>query len=73
MSSDDKGDNIASLVDRLPPDKLKAAIQGLKDSEADMIEFQQYAARLHRAKFVALIEAGFTSDQALELCKKTSI
>ena len=34
------------------------------------IEYLILSAKLHKAKYDALVENGFTPEQALELCKK---
>ncbi len=60
---------LSLISEHLPPDKLKTAVDGLLRSEEDMIRFHQYMARMHRAKYLALIDAGFTEDEALELCR----
>lgn len=71
--SDDDHPNLSLIKDHLPPDEMKLAMESMKRSIDDMVEFQQYAARIHRAKYLACIEEGFTEPQALELCKSTRI
>jgi len=34
----------------------------------EMIRYQSIRAKLIRAKYLALVESGFTSEQALQLC-----
>lgn len=55
-------------------DKNQAAIamgvKALRDNILAHIEFEQITARLTRAKFLALVGAGFTEQQALDLCKR---
>lgn len=53
----------------LPPMELEIALEQMKVHMPLMIEYEQLKAQQLRAKYDALIEAGFTLEQALELCK----
>jgi hypothetical protein len=49
---------------------MARGVKHLRDNIIAMIEFEQLNARLVRAKYLALLEQGFTEQQALELCRK---
>lgn len=57
------------VVNLPDPDKLAADLERMKRNLPGTEEYLRLLARLHKAKYDALIEAGFTPDQALELCK----
>lgn len=48
---------------------IKAANKEVKANLDDHIESYVLLARLIRAKYEALLQNGFTEDQALELCR----
>lgn len=50
------------------PDEFKAALENLKRQMPMLIEHAQLVAKIRRASYQALIEAGFTEAQALDLC-----
>ena len=62
-------DNITLLPGGASPNAMKEALRNLKEVQGEMIEYQAIQAKLHREKYDALILEGFTSEQALELCK----
>lgn len=66
--SDDK-DKPAILVLATKTDELVAAVAGLIRNEKSMVDYHRYNARMLHTKYEALIDEGFTADQALELCK----
>lgn len=49
--------------------KFAADIEEMKLTLPSMIAFQSIQAQITRAKFLALIEAGFTRQEAFQLCK----
>lgn len=58
---------IASFGDR---DQLKADLEKLKRQMPELIEYAAIRAGLMKASFDGLVGAGFTPEQALELCKQ---
>lgn len=63
-------DKITVLHGGATKNELKAAIRTMRDNLPDMIEHMNLMAQLHKAKFDALKEQGFSDEQALELCKQ---
>lgn len=51
------------------PDKMRDEIRKLQSNLDIILEAQNIVAQITRAKYVSLIEQGFTQAQALELCK----
>lgn len=49
---------------------LAQSVKTLRDNLPAMMELKQLDAKLCRVKFLALVEQGFTEQQALELCKE---
>ena len=47
----------------------EAALKKMKEQVPIMVEYYRVVAKLHREKFKALKEQGFTDAEALELCK----
>ncbi len=67
---DKKRSAVAQIEDLiLPPEQMRIAMDVCLCNEKAMIEYQQYNARQHRAKYKALIDSGFDKPEALELCK----
>lgn len=60
-------DNITLLTG--PIDKQRAQLEELKRNIPIQIETLKIIAQLTRARYEALIESGFTPEQALFLCK----
>jgi hypothetical protein len=56
-------------VPNVERDKLLASIEQLKRTLPAMLEYQELAAQLTRAKYLGLIKAGFNEQQALELSR----
>ena len=50
--------------------KIAQAVAAMRDNLPAMIEFQKLNAKLIRARYLALVDAGFTESQALELCQR---
>lgn len=48
---------------------FREAIRMMKEQMHDQLEFYKLTAKLHRAKYLALIDEGFTPAEALELSK----
>ena len=51
------------------PSKLKDLLTTMRTDFFDFVEATQFKARLERAKYEALIESGFTKEEALEIIK----
>lgn len=51
----------------IPPDPFKGALETMKRQEDDLAEYLRIDARLRRVKYDALIEQGFSAEQALAL------
>lgn len=66
MNNNLKGLNLNS-----PGPEMRAALDMLHENLEIMMEYEHLQAKLTRAKYDAMIEQGFTAEQALELCKKT--
>ena len=58
------------LVPMIPKNDIAAAREKLGRDLDELIQAQETIARLRRASFLALVAAGFTEAQALELCCK---
>ena len=67
--SDDK-DKLKIIAVDFTPDQAKAALENLKRELPDLIASNREIAKLLRAKYLALVEAGFSHKDALELSKK---
>lgn len=51
------------------PDELKMALREMQKSMDSMDEYMTLIAKITKAKYDALIEEGFTHEDAIELCK----
>jgi len=49
--------------------KMAESMREFKEAFPYMMEHTILSAKLYRAKYLALKEEGFTSEEALELCK----
>lgn len=58
-----------TLISNKELSDLQKALNLIKDNLECYLEFQEYQAIIIKSKYDALIEQGFTPDQALELCK----
>lgn len=52
-------------------DEIKSYIERFKRNLDEIMEFQEYAAKVQYAAYEALLEEGFGEDQALILCQNT--
>jgi len=50
-------------------DKMKAGLEEMKRGLSTWLEYNQLIAKIRRSAYDAYIKEGFTSEQALELCK----
>ena len=55
------------------PNEFKAGIEQIKRNQPDLIEIIGIVAGLKFQAFTRYVEAGFTPEQALELCKGSVI
>ena len=60
-------------VDFTGRDDLKGAIEAMRRSLVDLPELMKLIAQQRKISYKAHIEAGFSPDQALELCKSMQI
>ena len=73
MSSFDEGNGGVHgprVVPLEPKNEMKGALDGLSRALPQLIEHAQLQAKIRRASYLALIDAGFNEVQALELCWK---
>lgn len=66
MTDDEKP---VRLIPKAQPDNLLKALQSVVRNQAAIIEYNAIDAKIKRAKYLALIEEGFTKEEALELCR----
>lgn len=71
MSKDDDDKNGLKVVEiKIPPSASELNVEQMRGDMGGMIEGSKMLAKLLRAKYLALIDEGFTKEQALELSKK---
>jgi hypothetical protein len=58
-----------TAVPNIEQDKLRASVESVKRNIDILIEQQQLVAKVRFASFKAHIEAGFSPEQALQLCR----
>lgn len=54
---------------RVENKEFKSCIEKMKRQMADQFEFDALLAKIAKSKYNEFIKAGFTPEQALELCK----
>lgn len=66
---------MADLIDMsdFKKDDTRAALEALKRNMADLSEYVSLLARLRFDTYQAHLAAGFTEEQALELCKSLQL
>lgn len=69
MSDDDK-DRPKIVALNFTPDEATKRLEELKRSVPEMVASNREIAKVLRAKYLALIESGFTQKEAMKLCKK---
>jgi len=73
MSNKDDTKAVVTLMPQAEKDKLRAelakTVRSMRDNIDLYIELSQLLAQITRAKYVALVEQGFSEGQALGLCK----
>ncbi len=67
--SDDDDDDLRVVEIKIPPTASQMGVEDMRRNLDDMIEGGQMMAKLLRAKYLALLDEGFTEKQALELSK----
>ena len=71
MSNDDNDDDGLKVVDiKIPLTDSQMGVADMRKNLDGMIEGHKMLSKLLRAKYLALIDEGFTKEQALELCKR---
>ena len=68
MSKDDD-DDLKVVEIKIPPTAVQMGATEMRRNMDDMIEGGRMMAKLLRAKYLALVDEGFTEKQALELSK----
>lgn len=68
--SDDDGDKPTIVNVDFQRSEAKALLEELKRTVPDMVASNREIAKVLRAKYLALIESGFTQKEAMKLCKK---
>jgi hypothetical protein len=69
MSESERHTNIVAIDGAARPDKMADLLRSFRNDLPNLIQIQALQAQVTRAKFVALVESGFTVAEALELCK----
>ncbi len=68
--SDDEDDKPNIIAVNFTPDEATKRLEELKRSVPEMVASNREIAKVLRAKYLALIETGFTQKEAMKLCKK---
>ena len=73
MSSNEDGKAVVTLMPLAEKDARRAELEKsarmLRDNMDLHVELARLLAQMTRAKYLALVEQGFSEDQALSLCK----
>lgn len=73
MSNNDEGKAVVTLMPQAEKDARRAemekAVRIMRNNIDLHVELAQLFAQTTRAKYLALIDQGFSEDQALTLCK----
>lgn len=62
-----------TIVDLPAKDDMRAVVDGLRRMLPALLENAELIAQIRRANYDALIAEGFTPDQALILCTKSTL
>lgn len=65
----DEPRKLISLLGDAQKDPLAELVRNLRRNVPLFIEYTQLTAEVRRAKYTSLIAAGFTKEEALEMCK----
>jgi len=68
--SDDKDNKPNIVVVDFKPNDAKKLLEELKRTVPEIVAGNREIAKVLRAKYLALIETGFTQKEAMKLCKK---
>lgn len=69
MTDDEnKISNLTTLTD-IDKDEMKASIEAIKRTMPTMLEMQKCIAQIQRARYMALLEEGFSESESIELTK----
>lgn len=73
MSNKDEGKAVVKLIPQAEKDarraELSKLVRGMRDDIDLHVDLASLVAQITRAKYLALVEEGFTVDQALILCR----
>jgi hypothetical protein len=72
MNGEFMGEKIHPIFGGSNIDANKQAVKDLLDILPERIKLLAIIAKMHKAKYDALIDEGFSKDQALELCKSVT-
>jgi len=68
--TNDETADVTNVVNvNIPPTEMRKTLGALHKDIQTMLESQQYLAKIMRAKYLALVDEGFTKDEALKLCQ----
>ncbi len=66
----DEATDVINVVNvEIPPTEMRKTLGAMHKDLQTMIEGQQFIAKMMRAKYLALVDEGFTKDEALKLCQ----